>query len=267
MLGDFSDWPLGLPALRTAAPLAGGYICGTTRGRLTDGRDVVVKRCPYRVDVEAEGLQTLAHAGVPVPELLGVGRRVLVMRFVSGAPDWAGLGRAVAGMHRVIGPRFGWHRDNRAGRLIQHNGWCDDWPSFYAQRRIRPHLSDPAVPEALRRRLERACDGPLVALLRRHPPASLTHGDLWAGNVIDGRWLVDPAVSFVDRELEIAYMQMSRSLPAEFFEAYCEQWPFDDSYVERRPALRLSKLLVNVRHFGPERYVPRIETVLNGYGW
>ena len=28
----------------------------------------------------------------------------------------------------------------------------------------------------------------------------------------------------------------------------------------------LHKLLVNLRHFG-ERYVPRIEAVLDGYGW
>ena len=32
------------------------------------------------------------------------------------------------------------------------------------------------------------------------------------------------------------------------------------------PALTLHKLLVNLRHFG-DRYVPRIEAVLDGYGW
>jgi fructosamine-3-kinase len=264
---DSSDWPDGLPAPRTIAPLSGGYICTTARGQLADGLEVVIKRCPYPADIEAEGLRALADVGVPVPAVLGVGQQVLVMEYVDGLPDWAGLGRAVARMHRVTNPRYGWHRDNQAGRLVQHNGWCDDWPSFYAQRRILPHLADPAVPEALRRRLERACDGPLLTLLRHRPPASLTHGDLWAGNVVSGRWLVDPAVSFVDRELEIAYMQMSSSLPAELFDAYCEQWPFEDSYADRRPALQLSKLLVNVRHFGPQHYVPRIEAVLDGYGW
>jgi fructosamine-3-kinase len=267
MVADDADWPSGLPPLASGTPLSGGYICGTVHGRLTDGREVVVKRCPYRVDIEAEGLQSLADVGVPVPAVLGVGCRVLVMRYVTGPPDWAGLGLAVARMHQVTGPRYGWHRDNRAGRLTQHNGWCDHWPTFYAERRIRPHVADPAVPQPLRRRLERACDSPLLELLRDHPPASLTHGDLWAGNVVAGRWLVDPAVSYVDRELEITYMQMSSSLPAEFFDAYCAEWPFDQSYEQRRPALQLSKLLVNIRHFGPQRYVPRIEAVLDSYGW
>jgi hypothetical protein len=47
------------------------------------------------------------------------------------------------------------------------------------------------------------------------PPASLTHGDLWTDNVVDERWLVHPAVTYVDRELEFACLDMA-DLPAEF---------------------------------------------------
>jgi hypothetical protein len=72
-----------------------------------------------------------------------------------------------------------------------------------------------------------ACDGSLPALLRPRPPASLTHGDLWAANLVQGRWLVDPAVSFADRELELAYMQLSNSLSAELLDAYLAAWPPD----------------------------------------
>ena len=55
-------------------------------------------------------------------------------------------------------------------------------------------------------------------------------------------------------------------LPAEFHEAYRREWPPDAGYPHRRPALQLHKLLVNLRHLG-ERSVPRIEAVLDGYGW
>ena len=48
---------------------------------------------------------------------------------------------------------------------------------------------------------------------------SLTHGDLWTGNVVGGRWLVDPAVAYVDRELELAFLDMA-DLPAKFHDAY-----------------------------------------------
>jgi fructosamine-3-kinase len=261
------DWPPDLPPLAAEEPLGGGYICRATRGRLADGRRVVVKRCPYPAEAEADGLAALAAAGAPVPAVLGVAGPVLVLEEVAGPPDWPGLGRAITRLHRTTGERFGWHRDNFQGRFVQRNGWTDDWPSFYVERRMRVHLADPGVPEPLRRRLERACAGPLPALLRPRPPASLTHGDLWAANVIEGRWLVDPAVSFADRELELAYMQLSNTLPAGLWAAYTDAWPPDPGYEERRPALQLHKFLNNIRHFGPDRYVPRIEAVLDGYGW
>ena len=89
----------------------------TWRAELTDGRAVVVKQCPYPAEIEADGFAALAAAGVPVPDVLGVAGRTLVMQFVQGTPDWPAVGAAVAGMHRTTGPRYGWHRDNRAGRF------------------------------------------------------------------------------------------------------------------------------------------------------
>ncbi len=268
---DVVDWPPGLPALVSSAPLRGGLVCAVVGGRLADGRDVVVKRCPYPAEVEADGLAALAAAGAPVPAVLAAHGRVLVLDRVGDGTDptpadWTRLGRAVARLHRTVGPRYGWHRDNSGGRIAQVNRWCDDWPTFFVEHRVRVHLTDPAVPDGLRRRLERACAGPLPALLPVHPPASLTHGDLWAGNVVDARWLVDPAVAHTDRELELAFLDMSAGLPAEFHAGYRAEWPPDPGYPHRRPALQLHKLLVNLRHFG-DRYVPRIEAVLDGYGW
>jgi fructosamine-3-kinase len=252
---DVPGWPAHLPPLTGAAPLPGGLVCTVLGGTLADGP----------AEVEADGLAALAGAGAPVPSVLAAAGDLLVLERVAGSPDWAGLGRAVARLHRTTSPWFGWHRDNSGGRITQHNGWRDRWNDFFVANRVRVHLADPAVPDALRRRLERACAGPLPALLPEHPPASLTHGDLWSGNVVGGRWLVDPAVAYVDRELELAFMDMA-DLPAEFHDAYREEWPPDAGYPQRRPALQLHKLLVNLRHFG-ERYVPRIEAVLDGYGW
>ena len=261
---DVPGRPAHLPPLTGAAPLPGGLVCTVLGGMLADGRPVVVKLCPYPAEVEADGLAALAGAGAPVPAVLAAAGDLLVLDRVAGPPDWAGLGRSVARLHRTTGPRYGWHRDNSGGRITQHNGWHDRWNDFFVANRVRVHLADPAVPDALRRRLERACAGPLPALLPEHPPASLTHGDLWSGNVVGGRWLVDPAVAYVDRELELAFMDMA-DLPVEFHDAYRREWPVDPGYPQRRPALQLHKLLVNLRHFG-ERYVPRIEAVLDGSG-
>ncbi len=259
------DWPDGLPHPVRSEVLKGGLICTTTQEWLVDGRVVVVKRCPYPAEVEAEGLRALAEAGAPTPVVLGTAGHLLVLEYVSGRPDWPGLGRAMAAVHRTTAERFGWHRDNPAGAFDQHNAWSDDWPSFFIQRRILAHLDDPQVPPALADRLRAACDGPLRDLLPTDSRPSLTHGDLWFGNVIDGRWVVDPAVCFADRELDLAFMQAG-GLPDEFFDAYQREWPFDPGYPGRRTALQLHKILVGLRHFGAAR-IPRLEAALDHYGW
>ena len=91
----------------------------------------------------------------PCPEVLAVEGSTLVLEEVGGPPDWAGLGRALAALHRTSAldpPRYGLDHDNRIGSLPQDNTWHDDWPSFFAERRLRPHLD--ALPANLRRRLE-----------------------------------------------------------------------------------------------------------------
>jgi fructosamine-3-kinase len=260
------DWPEGVPALAESVAVEGGWVCVSLLGRLVDGTEVVVKRCPYPAELEADGLLALARAGVPVPAVIGHSASLLVLERVGGPPDWAGLGRAVARMHQVTGPRFGWHQDNSGGLTTQRNGWADDWPTFFVERRVLAHLHDPSIPEPLAERLRRACAGPLPELLPQRPPASLTHGDLWSGNVVGGRWLIDPAVSYADRELDLVFMQMSGTLPSEFFAAYLDELPLDPGYEHRRDALRLHKLLNGLRHFGPG-HVPRVEAVLDHYGW
>ena len=262
---DPGDWPAGLPRSVDSRLLKGGLICTTTRELLADGRTVVVKRCPYPAEVEAEGLQALGAAGGPVPAVIAAAGHVLVLEHVQGVSDWSGLGRAMATVHRTTAARYGWHRDNPAGLFDQQNQWCDDWPTFFVTRRILAHLDDPAVPADIAQRLRTACAGPLPAMLPQHPPASLTHGDLWYGNVVDGRWMVDPAVCFADRELDLAFMQTG-GLPDELFEAYQREWPFEPGYEQRRPALQLHKMLVGLRHFGPAR-IARIVAVLDHYGW
>ena len=189
-------WPTVSPESVEAVLLKGGLICTTTRERLADGRVVVVKRCPYPAEVEAEGLMALAAAGAPTPAVLGTAADVLVLEYVSGSPDWAGLGRAMATVHRTTADRYGWHRDNPAGRFDQRNDWSEDWQTFFVERRILAHLADPEVPAPIAERLRAACAGPLKEMLPADPPASLTHGDLWsATSSTAGGWSLPGVVS------------------------------------------------------------------------
>jgi len=253
---DAGDW----------SALGGGSICDVWRARLSDGRAVVVKRTPYPAEVEADGLAALAEGGAPVPEVLAADGDVLVLEAVQGPPDWAGLGAALAQLHASTGDTFGWHRDNLIGSLPQRNDPDPHWPAFYATHRIRPWLDAPALPGGVRRRLEAACDGPLPDLLDHDPPASLVHGDLWSGNVVDGRWLIDPAVCRADREYELAFMDCFGGFPGALTDAYAAEWPLDDGWQARRPALQLYHLLVHVQLFG-SGYVGSVVSRLDALGW
>ena len=213
-----------------------------------DGRSVVVKHTDYDARLEAEGLQALAAAGGLTPGLLDVDRRRLVMEHVSGTPDWHAFASRLAAIHVSTAEAFGWHEDNRIGGLVQPNGWWPDWPEFYVERRIRPFVG--GLPAELRARIDAACEGPLQDLLDHDVQPSLIHGDLWGGNVVDGCWLIDPAVCFADRELDLAFSTVFGGFPQIFYSAYEETWPLDDGWRERRPALQLYHLLVHVKLFG-----------------
>lgn len=237
-------------------------------GTLDDGTPVVVKRAPYAVAVEVDGLTALSAAGAPVPDVLGADDDVLVLRHVSGEPDWHHLGARLADVHSATsGERFGWRCDNLLGRAVQRGGWSDDWPTFFAEQRLRPLLGADALPDDVRRRLERGIAGPLGELLGAHgPTASLIHGDLWSGNIVDGTWLVDPAVWMADRELELAFTRLFGGVPEPFFAGYDSRWPLPDGAAQRRPALQLYHLLIHVWHFGASYVAPVLDR-LDQLGW
>lgn len=251
-------------------PLGGGDICEVWRACTTDGRDVAVKRTPYDARLEADGLRALADAGAPVPEVLDVTSEQLVIAHLSGPPRWEALGAALAQAHRWqdprVGERFGWHIDNHVGAAPQANETGSDWPRFYAEQRIRPHLGARALPDGLQRRLLVALDGPLHELLATDDPPGLVHGDLWAGNVLDGAWLIDPAVHHAHRELDLAFAEVFGGFPDAFWRGYADAWPLGDGWQRRRPALQLHHLLVHVRLFG-SGYVGAVTARLDALGW
>jgi fructosamine-3-kinase len=248
----------------SARPLQGGDIAVVWDVRLADDRRVVVKTAATDATLEAEGLEALRAAGAPTPTVIAVDPRVLVLEHVTGEPDHAGLGRALATTHRTLGRAFGWSRDNVIGPLPQSNPWTDDWPTFYAEHRLRPYLPD--LPGELAARLGRAMEGPLVDTLDHDVSPSLVHGDLWSGNIVDGRWLIDPAVHHADRELDLAMLDLFGGIPGVLQAGYDDVWPSDDGWERRRPALQLYHLLVHVRLFGAG-YLGAVSHRLDELGW
>lgn len=243
-----SELPDGLPAIVSSRPLAGGDVARVRDVELADGRRAVVKETPYDATLEAEGLRALGAAGVRVPEVLAVAADVLVLEHVRARGDLEALGAELATAHRTAGERFGWHRDNVIGPLPQANPPTDSFAELFIEHRLLPYRDD--LPRELTGRLQRACDEVLGDLLERGQRPSLVHGDLWAGNILDDRVLIDPAVHHGDREIDLAMLDLFGGVPTALSAGYEAVWPLDEAWRRRRPALQLYHLLVHVRLFG-----------------
>ncbi|MFD7704514.1 fructosamine kinase family protein [Streptomyces caelestis] len=262
----------GLHDVVAVEPAAGGLAATAGLAHRGDGTSVFAKAfgAPPSDDAfaaEAEGLTVLRETGgVATPDVLLADRDLLVLSVLRPRPRteafWEQLAHELAHLHTTTrNPRFGWHRDNWLGRRRQVNTWNDDGFEFFAQHRLLRWLGEPRVEEALdpadRAALERLCDR-LPELLPARP-ACLTHGDLWALNVMatsDGRpALIDPAVSYTWAEVDLAHLWTTAPPPEAhvLFESYAELTGLDRDWRARMPILQLRQHLAVTAQFVPDR--------------
>jgi protein-ribulosamine 3-kinase len=259
-------------AIRSLAPVAGGCIHTAVRiegkgpaGGVTYFAKVNETDRAALFAAEAEGLAALAEArAFRLPRVVAHGkddeRAWIVMEWLELAPldakSGAALGRSLAELHRKPRERFGWARDNFIGASPQVNGWSDDWPAFWRERRLHAQLRLAAhnrLPSRLIDRGERlAADcGAFFAAYR--PIPSLLHGDLWSGNAaaLAGGvpCLFDPAVYVGDREADIAMTELFGGFPGGMVVAYRTEFPLDDGYTVRRELYNLYHVLNHANLF------------------
>lgn len=258
----------GITDVISIEPATGGLAATSGLARRADGASVFVKAFeePPSDDVfvtEAEGLVVLRTlGGVETPDVLLAGRDLLVLSVLRPRPSseafWEQLAHTLAHLHTsTTYSGFGWHRDNWLGRRRQVNTWDEDGFDFFAQHRLLRWLNEPRVQAALdaadRLALERLC-ARLPELLPARP-ACLTHGDLWAQNVLataDGQpALIDPAVSYTWAEVDLAHLWTTGPPPEArvFFDLYAELTSLDRDWRERMPILQLRQHLAVIAQF------------------
>lgn len=241
---------LGSP-VRSRRPLHGGDLSDVALIVLDDGRMVVAKSGPL-VGREGRMLQALAGAGAPVPEVLGQsGDHLLISYLPEGPADpetWPRLGADLARLHAGRAEPYGWPEDYAFGAVAIPNGRLDDWPRFWAERRLLPAL--PELPPELARRVE-ALARRLPEFLPRRPEAGLLHGDLWTGNLLIGpggrAFLIDPACYYGHGEVDLAMLHLFGRPDRGFAEGY---GPLDPGWEIRRAIYTLFPALVHLRLFG-----------------
>lgn len=272
------------PGAREVRRVGGGDINEAYRVRLADGSEAFVKTRADAVAgeyaAEAAGLVWLAQPGaLRTPRVLAVDDSYLALEWVEpGSLSTAGaeeLGRGLAATHIAGAGRFGdpagHGHGTRFGSLCLPNEPTDDWPSFYAERRLRPLARLARERAALSRgglaQLERVCERIGELCGPAEPPARL-HGDLWAGNVLagaDGRpWLIDPSAYGGAREVDLAMLRLFGSPSSALFGAYGEVAPLAEGWEERVGLYQLMPLLVHALLFGGA-YCRSAETMARRY--
>jgi fructosamine-3-kinase len=244
----------------SARPVGGGCINEGWRADLDDGTTAFVKTRsdvpPDEYENEAAALRWLAEPqAVNVPGVLGHSERVLAIEWIdegrlsAGGPD--ALGRGLAKMHAAGAETFGGPKPLRIGSLELPNEPLDDWPSFYAERRLLPLID--ALDADGARAVERVCERVHDLGGPPEPPARL-HGDLWGGNVLaDERgeaWLIDPVAYGGHREVDLAMLQLFGAPSARILDAYREAAPLAEGHEERVGLWQLFPLLVHAALFG-----------------
>ncbi len=230
-------------------------------------------------EVELSSLRLLsARAGVLTPVPIGVilvpGGSVLLLEAVQAverdARCWRQIGQTLARLHKIKGERFGLETHGYFGPLYQDNTPLDDWPAFYAQRRLEPGLKlavdSGNLPPPIARQVEKliAC---LPGLCGPQITPCLLHGDAQQNNFIStekGAVLIDPAVYFGHPEMDLAYIDYFQSVPQDVFDGYQDELPIDPGFWERRHLWRLWGYLAAVTVEG-QGYLSRLAGALEKY--
>lgn len=255
----------GVPAERMRH-LAGGDLSEVLLVPRPDG--AVVAKSGSAIAAEAQMLRTIAGAGVPAPLVEAEFGEVLLLSYVEtdGAFSpraWADIGVQVRRLHDVTGGAYGWPVDYALGSVELDNREGSDWPGFWGGQRLVATAA--LLDRPWRERVERLASR-VAELLPAGPPASLLHGDLWAGNMLvrDGRLaaLIDPACYHGDAEVDLAMLCLFGAPDDAFWEAY---GPLAPGWRERRPLYQLFPALVHLRLFGAS-YAPLVDRLLTELG-
>lgn len=213
-----------------------------------------------------------------IPEVYHVGnyqgQNFLLMEWVESARKqddfWKNLGEGMAQLHMHTQSTFGFESNNYIASIPQVNIPQHSWMEFYIANRLEV-LAGKAYYEGLLsltlyKELQRLY--PLLKNLLPVERPSLVHGDLWSGNILISNTgqpcLVDPAIYFGYREMDLAFSKLFGGFDPAFYQAYDEVFPLEPGFEERIDIHNLYPLLVHVLLFG-ESYVAGIAKTLRKY--
>jgi len=222
-------------------------------------------------DAEAKGLKLLRNANaIEIPTVIGIGEdddnQFILLDFIEQGPQtrsyWKDLGVRLANLHKTTTLHFGLDHDNYIGSLRQFNPTSQSWIDFFVHQRLNVQLKfavDSGLAGTQLVSLFESLYPKLTSLLSKEKPA-LIHGDLWSGNIITTSrgdpCLIDPAVYYGCREVDLAMTKLFGSFPSEFYQVYDQAYPLLPGYEDRLDLYNLYPLLVHLNLFGAQYMNP-----------
>ncbi|MEH6308486.1 fructosamine kinase family protein [Olivibacter sp. CPCC 100613] len=269
--------------IRNMLPVSGGdihknyQIQGTNQSFFIKINDA--DALPNIFVLEREGLKLLKRiGGAVVPELLVAGQfnkeAFLLMPWIERGENnkeaQASLGRMLAFVHKNTQDYYGLEYDNYIGSTPQHNTPNASWADFFIEERLKKQLersqSIGLVDDTLLNQFEQLFER-LPSLFPVEPPA-LLHGDLWKGNYMINQagvpFLIDPAVYYGHREMDLALTQLFGGFDQLFYDAYQEIFPLEKEWMRRTDLWNLYILLFHANVFGGS-YMKQVRQIVDKY--
>lgn len=240
-------------------PVSGGCINNTSKILTNEGSYFLKWNidCDKNMfDLEKKGLEMLASAqSIQTPKIISIESEYLLMDFIEtvsvNTSSWEEAGRAIAELHQISSKSFGLDYNNFIGTLVQDNKQKDMWVDFYINQRIYPQLLSGNFPLSTINLFEKFFINVENFFPEECP--SLLHGDFWQGNFLmstDGIFLIDPAIYFGFREMDIAMTKLFGGFNNRFYEAYHEYFPLAEGWKDRVDICNLYPLLLHANLFG-----------------
>jgi protein-ribulosamine 3-kinase len=218
---------------------------------------------PGLFDKERAGLESL-RPFVRTPAIimneLFEEHQLLVLEWIDPGPKterfWEEFGKTLAALHQQNGTSFGLNYNNYMGSLEQHNNRCDTWVDFFREQRLERQVKlaveNGLLPKRWLKNLENLYRQ-LPSIFPEEKPC-LVHGDLWSGNFLCNQQqmpvLIDPAVYYGHRSVDLAMTTLFGRFHPRFYEAYQVQFPLPVNYEEQWEIANLYPLLIHLNLFG-----------------
>lgn len=234
---------------------------------------------PHLFVKESKGLQLLAAQNkIKTPSVIDCfeaeGYQVLLLEWVQEGERterfWRRFGEQLAALHQVSKEYYGLNEDNYMGSVPQQNTPHESWIIFFTEERLKPMVKRCAEKKLLRsQQLTQfeALQKKLTLIFEEEKP-SLLHGDLWSGNFLCNQAaepvLIDPAVYYGHRSIDLAMTTLFGGFRQPFYEAYHYYFPLPSNHEEQWTVCNLYPLLIHLYLFGSS-YLPQTERTLKQF--